>query len=263
MSRGRGYRIKNRFGYFFDKYAKIKVQTNMDLSTAEVSDANVLADVLFENSDKKQKFLKYFAGFTQFLSWPLISIIFHLFFKLKINDPGNIRKADSPFIVISNHVSFYDSFVFRLVLGAFAKNLPLRFMAVDRFKYWYLNLLSTLFITNFVYALFGVFVIVKGRGIEKNLEESLKIINNRGNVVLYPEGSIIRDKNIASFKAGAATLAKKTNVKVIPVSMKINGNSFRKDFVINVGEPVSYDKNSSIEEITAIFRNTIIDLHKK
>lgn len=216
-----------------------------------------------EKTEVYYTLLKYFARITQFLAWPIAFVYFNLFFNLKIHDAENIRKQRSPFIIISNHVSFYDSFVFRLVLGVFPKNLPLRFMAVNSFKTWYLNFLSTTFITNIIYMLFGVFVVVKGRGIDKNLEDAVRIIKNIGNIVIYPEGSIMHDGKIHSFKLGAATLAKKTQATVIPVSMKITGHSFRRNFTIYVGEGINYDSNKTPEEISLIFRDTMETLHEK
>lgn len=211
----------------------------------------------------KQRILRYFAKITQFLSWPIAFIFFNLFFNIKINGKENIRLTKSPFIIISNHISFYDSFVFRLVLGSFAKNLPLRFMAVNSFRTWYLNLLSTLFITDIIYALYGVFVVVRGRGIEKNLEDAITIIKNGGNVVIYPEGSIVNDGHIAEFKHGAAVLAQKTAATVIPIAMKIEERYLRNEFIINVGLPFKPDINLPAQEISNNFRRIIIDLHQK
>lgn len=227
-----------------------------DYQTLNISEKNKSTPELYYTV------LKYFAKFTQFLAWPIAFVFFNSLFNLKINGKENIRNIQSPFIVISNHVSFYDSFVFRLVLGVFAKNLPLRFMAVNSFSSWYLNLFAKLFITDIVYALFGVFVIIKGRGIDKNLEDAVRIIKNGGNVVIYPEGSIIHDEKIADFKQGAAVLAKKTNVPVVPVSFKISGNLLRRDFIINVGRDIKYKDYLSTKEITNIFHNTVEKLYR-
>lgn len=207
--------------------------------------------------------MKYFARITQFISWPFIFLYFNLFFKLRISGRENIDKAGSPFIIISNHIAFYDSFVFRLIFSPFTKKLPLRFMAVNSFKYWYLNLLSRLFITDIIYIIFGVFIVVKGRGIDKNLEEAVRIIKNGSSVVVYPEGGINHNGNIDDFKLGASVLAKKTNVPVIPISMKITGLSFRKSYIINIGEPIIIEKNQIPDEITSIFHDTIVNLHNK
>lgn len=205
--------------------------------------------------------MKYFARLTQFLSWPIAFVYFNLFFKLKINGRKNLTNVSSPFIIISNHVASYDSFVFRIVLDAFTKKLPLRFMAVKNFKSWYLNLLSKLFIVDIIYVIYGVFVVIKGRGIEKNLEEAIRIIENGGNVVIYPEGSIVHSGEIEPFKLGAAVLAKKTMAPVIPISMRINRGCFRCEYTINVGSKIVVDKNQSVDEINDLFFEKVKSLH--
>ena len=205
--------------------------------------------------------MKYFAGITQFLAWPIAFTYFHLFFKLKITGKENLNSVSSPFIIISNHVAFYDSFVFRIVFGACTKKLPLRFMAVNQFRTLYLNLASKLFITNIVYAIFGVFVVVRGRGIDKNLEEAVRIMKNGGNVVVYPEGSIIHGDEIGPFKLGAAALAIKTSASVIPISMRVGTKGIRKEYTINIGEHINVDTSLSRKQVSDIFYNKIKSLH--
>lgn len=214
-----------------------------------------------QKSETYYTLLKYFARVTQFLAWPFIFIFFHLFFKIKMSGVENLRKMKSPFIVVSNHISSYDSFAFRLVLGLFSRNLPLRFMAVNSFDLWYLNFLSNIYVTDIIYALFGAFVVVQGRGIEKNLEEAVRIIQNGGNVVLFPEGSIILDGTVADFKLGAAVLAQKTGVPVVPVSMRIEKRVLANRFIVNVGEAIVNDPNATPEAMTTIFHDKVTALH--
>jgi 1-acyl-sn-glycerol-3-phosphate acyltransferase len=231
------------------------------------SENNVVSDFFLAKNGVKPEVhytvMKYFARFTQFLSWPIAFVYFNFFFRLRISGQDNLINVRSPFIIISNHVAFYDSFVFRLVLGAFTKKLPLRFMAVNSFKSWYLNLLSKLFIIDIIYIIYGVFVVVKGRGIEKNLEEAVRIIENGGDVVIYPEGSIVHSTEIEPFKLGAAVLAKKTGVPVIPMSMRIIKRPFRNEYIINVGSKMVVDTSLTAEEITETFYEKVKKLHRQ
>ncbi|MES3031270.1 MAG: lysophospholipid acyltransferase family protein [Patescibacteria group bacterium] len=225
-----------------------------------------LLDIAHEENTKPEIYytlLKYFARTTQFLSWPFVFIFFRLFFKLEIKGRENLMVTSSPFIIISNHISEYDSFAFRLILGRASGKLPLRFMAVNKFDIWYLNVLSGLFIIDILYVIFGVFVVEEGRGIEKNLREAVRIIGNGGNVVIYPEGSITKSGQIEKFKLGAAFLAQKTQVPVIPISMKIEENIRGKDkFTINIGKPIKVSSLLSPQTITHGFQNAISDLYK-
>jgi 1-acyl-sn-glycerol-3-phosphate acyltransferase len=231
------------------------------------SESNIVSDFFLTKNGVKPEVhyttMKYFARLTQFLSWPIAYVYFNLLFKLRISGRENLINVSSPFIIISNHVAFYDSFVFRLVLGAFTKKLPLRFMAVNRFKSWYLNFLARIYIIDLIYIIYGVFVVIKGRGIEKNLEEAVRIIQNGGDVVIYPEGSIVHSDEIEPFKLGAAVLAKKTGVPVIPMSMRIKGKGFRKEYIINVGKKIIVDTTLSAKEISTMFYAEVKKLHQK
>ncbi len=214
-------------------------------------------------SESYYTILKYFAGITQFLTWPIAYAFFNLLFKIKINGRENLRNIKSPFIIISNHVLFYDSFLFRLILGFNTYHLPLRFMAVKDFSHWYLNFLSKIRIVDIVYGLFGVFVVYQGRGIHKNLEEAVRIIKNNGNVVIYPEGSVISNGKVENFKHGASVLAKMTGATVIPISMKLKKGKLRREFIINIGRDIKYNESDSSKEITRIFHKVITKLHSR
>jgi 1-acyl-sn-glycerol-3-phosphate acyltransferase len=204
---------------------------------------------------------RYLALISQFLVLPIVYMFFKVFFKLKITGKTNINGIYSPFIIISNHVSTFDSFVFRLILNG--KRLPLRFMAVKRFNSDYLNMLSKIYIIDILYFIFGVFIVERGRGLNKNLEIAMNILNNSGNVVIYPEGSIVSGGTIADFKVGAAVLAKNTRVQVIPIAMKIYGKSIRRNFTVNIGPVIKNNSDSSVEKLTEYFQDTVMILHNE
>lgn len=211
----------------------------------------------------REKIINYFAKFTQFLTWPFLYVVFNIFFKISIRGQDVFERTENPFIIIANHTSFYDSFLFRLILGLFTNHLPLRFMAVNSFESSTMNLLAKIGLVDFVYSLFGVFTVTPGLGIDRNLKKAKHIISLGGNIVIYPEGRIIRDGIIGPFKNGSAVLYKETNVDVIPVSIKKMKNGyFRPQIFINVGNRIEISKTRSVEEITKQFRNTIVMLNK-
>ena len=209
----------------------------------------------------KEKAINRFARITQFLTWPFIFIIFKLFFSIKISGRENFGKVKSPFIIIANHLSFYDSFIFRLALGFNTPHLPLRFMAVNKFDWKFLNFLAFLGIIDLVYSLFGVFTIVPGQG--KGTWEAREIIKSGGNIVIYPEGKIVHADGIGQFKKGAAVISQQMNVEVIPVAFHLDKSSFIvRKLTINIGEAIQPNTNLTIEEQTTLFRKKLIELYK-
>jgi 1-acyl-sn-glycerol-3-phosphate acyltransferase len=210
---------------------------------------------------RKERLINRFARVTQFISWPLFFVLFHVLFDVRTTGRANFRAVKSPFIVIANHISFYDSFLFRLILGFATPHLPLRFMGVTNFNWRFLNFLSSIGVVDFIYGLFGVFTIVPGRGIERNLEEAREIIRAGGNIVIYPEGKIVIEHGVAPFKKGAAVLQLETGVSVIPVSFNEKRNWLRRQISINIGGPMSMLDGRSVEEVTESFHAAISELY--
>lgn len=203
-----------------------------------------------------------FLRISQFLTWPIAFVYFNLFYRLRVNGRDNFKKVSSPFIIIVNHFSFVDSFLFRLILGFSTPHLPLRFMAVEKFSWRWLNFLSDIGVIPFIYSIFGVFVVVPGLGLHKNLEKARKIISRKGNIVIYPEGKIVKDNVIAPFKSGAAVLAIETGTPVVPVSLRLGKRKWiRKELVVNVGEAILVSSDSSIENTVNRFYTAITSLY--
>jgi len=229
-----------------------------------VADAEVIDGAGVERSlARREKLINNFARVTQFITWPFFYVIFHTLFKINMNGRENFSKVSGPFIIIANHINFYDSFLFRLALGFNTPHLPLRFMAVNSFEKRYLNYLALFGIIDFVYSLFGVFTIQPGKGIYANLEEAREIIKVGGNVVIYPEGRIVTMNGIGPFKKGAAVLLQQTKVPLIPVTFRIDkGNWLRRTTItINIGNQIVNDPLLSAENLTEKFHTEIERLY--
>jgi 1-acyl-sn-glycerol-3-phosphate acyltransferase len=216
---------------------------------------------LVRDEISKDNIVNYIAKTTQFLTWPFLYIIFHILFKIKISGQEVFKNINSPFIIIANHTSFYDSFLFRIILGLNTPHLPLRFMAVNSFESRAMNFVAATGLVDFMYSLFGVFTVTPGLGINKNLKKSKDIIYNGGNIVIYPEGRINHDETIGPFKNGASVLYKETGAEVVPVSIKKSKISIlRPTITINIGQKIEISKSRSVDDITKQFRNTIVGL---
>ena len=205
-----------------------------------------------------------FLRLSQFLTWPIAFIYFNSLYRLRINGRENLKKVARPFIIIVNHFSFADSFLFRLILGFATPHLPLRFMAVKRFDWPHLNFLSTIGIIGFIYSIFGVFIVVPGLGLQKNLEEAKRLIGRKQNIVIYPEGKIVTDRAIAPFKPGAAVLAADTGAPVVPIASHLGSKgSFRRELIVNIGEPIRVPLGAQAADTTKAFYDAIADLYNK
>lgn len=209
----------------------------------------------------KERLVNEFARITQYITWPILSIAFNLFFKLEINGNEIFKNLQGPILIVANHTSFYDSFAFRLILGFRTNHLPLRFMAVNVFESEIMNIFSRIGFIDFIYSLFGVFTIVPGLGIEKNIAKARDIVALGGNVVIYPEGRIEKNDHVGKFKNGASVLFKQTGVQVIPVSFRnVRSKNLRQKLVVNVGKPIIISRKNTVENTTRVFRDKILEL---
>jgi 1-acyl-sn-glycerol-3-phosphate acyltransferase len=134
-------------------------------------------------------------------------------------------------------------------------------MAVERFDWRWLNFLADIGVIAFIYGLFGVFVIVPGRGLAKNLEEAKRLIARNQNIVIYPEGGIVTDHIIGKFKPGAAALSTEVGVPVLPISLRLNGCNFlRRKLTVNIGEPMDVSADANQVETTNRFYDAMNNL---
>jgi 1-acyl-sn-glycerol-3-phosphate acyltransferase len=163
-------------------------------------------------------------------------IIFKLIFRLKIIGSENIPKT-GPFIIVANHSSLLDGFV----LVSFVR-LKITFMSA-----------AYLFKMPFVgYILQGVGAIpVQGKGKDiKLIKEAMKVLQAGGVLGIFPEGRITNQKDDFSAKAGAAYLAVKADVPIIPMAIKGAGKAlpvgakFPKlnKIEVKIGKPISGSK---------------------
>ncbi len=213
-----------------------------------------------------------FPLFIQGICAPFFNIIYRLCFALTIRGKENLKHTKGPMLFISNHIGFYDSFMFDMFVPPFSHIAPFRFMGSRRFIVPFLALLKCIGVIDVVYLLFGVFRITPGEGAEKSLKKAYEIIKNEGTVVMYPEGRIwvpstVHPEAIGPFKWGAAILAKNTGVQVVPVSMKKTIRTDSKGFMkvrrgidISIGKPFHVDASKAPEEIAADMRDKVIEL---
>ena len=140
--------------------------------------------------------------FIKIISW----IVFKCFFGLHIAGNENIP-ANGPFIVVANHSSVLDGFV----LSASIQPKITFLVAANLFEMSFYGAI-----------LRGIGAIpVKRNGSDiQALKKSLRILKQGGILGVFPEGRITEKENDFTAKAGAAYLAMKTEVPIIPIAIQ-------------------------------------------
>jgi 1-acyl-sn-glycerol-3-phosphate acyltransferase len=132
-------------------------------------------------------------------------IIFKLLFRLKVTGQENIPQ-DGPFIIVANHSSLLDP----VILGVSVRPKVIFVAAAYLFKIGWLGYMLRKFNS----------IPVQRENDIKAIKQSLEILKRDGVLGIFPEGGIDRQKNNLPVRAGAAYLAAKIGVPIIPIKIK-------------------------------------------
>jgi len=152
--------------------------------------------------------------FTQIICWLILKPALLFFAHFKVFGRENLRGLKPPILIACNHQSFYDAVFLGNALKITSPFLPLRFMAKDVV---YRNLSFK------IYAwLSGTFPSKKHQGLAISLAKPIEILKNNGTVVMFPEGSVVREDRVAyeQGRKGTAMLACFGNNAILPMAIK-------------------------------------------
>src|SRR3954451_8416336 len=147
-------------------------------------------------------------GVQPFLFWLTCAILkpfLRLYFRMSIVGREHIPD-EGGVILASNHRSFLDPFVVGAWLGR-----PVFFVAKKelfdrRVAGWFLNCL-------------GAFPIRRGESDEESVETAKQILERGDALVIFPEGTRIREGSLGRAKRGVGRLALETGAPVVPVAV--------------------------------------------
>ncbi|MCD8024487.1 MAG: 1-acyl-sn-glycerol-3-phosphate acyltransferase [Candidatus Gastranaerophilales bacterium] len=160
------------------------------------------------------------------------------FYKFKLS--GN-RKAliDTPCIIASNHVSYFDPFIVSWI-----SNRKLAFMAKkELFE-------QSAYVARNIRRL-GGFAVNREKLEVSTIKSVREVFRASWNLCIFPQGGIRKNKKIETINKGFVVLAKMYNADIIPVSIsgleKYNWNVFKKPVIeVKMGEPISHDLDGDL-----------------
>jgi len=135
-------------------------------------------------------------------------IIFKLFFRLKVTGQENIPQ-DGPFIIVANHSSLLDP----VILGVSLRSKIIFVAAAYLFEIRWLGYLLRKANSIPIYR-------ENNTNNIKSIKQALKILQRGGVLGIFPEGGVDRQKDDLPIKAGAAYLATKVGVPIVPIRIK-------------------------------------------
>ncbi len=182
----------------------------------------------------------------------ILKFLVFILFDLEVHNAENIDNTEGGLIVCGNHISLIDP-----VILAISTKRQIHYMGK---KELFENKLLS-----FIFRKIGAFPVDRQGVSLSSIKSSLNVLNNNGVLGIYPEGTRIKngyDENNA--KPGIALIAKKANVKIIPVYVE-GPYKFRGKIELYIGKEKDYLENYSgrinTETYTEIGKEILKDIY--
>ena len=159
---------------------------------------------------------------------------------------------DDGLLIISNHISFADP---PAISWAYPKQIT--YIAKEAF--------SRNFFTRNLFSALGAVFLDRGSNDMAAMRTAINQLKSGHAVAIYPEGHRALDQQMDEFKNGAAFIASRCRVRVLPVALINTGDFFRfwkRNIIINIGEPfpvctAERIDSQVLESLTAQYRERV------
>ena len=173
-------------------------------------------------------------------------------FDMTFDIEGRENIPEGPCVFISNHQGYADI----LIMIKACEGKQVGFIAKE-------NLEKLPYFGKWIKAIRGVFI-KRGDAREslKSIKEGVDLLKQGFSLVIFPEGTRSKGKDMAEFKAGSFKLATKAKVPVVPVAIQGTYRMFEDDGVIKHGTH-SYARILEPFDTAAMDRKELANLHTK
>ena len=201
-----------------------------------------------------------FANWTSYhlLKWLVVSPLLHTYFRIKIYGAEKVP-ASGGLISVSNHASYFDPPILSNCVGR-----PVAFMAKEE--------LFEVPIFRQGIKLYGAYPVKRSTGDRAALKAALNAIESGWVAAIFLQGTRASDAKVTDPKLGAAWIAAKAKVPLLPVSLwgteqiLTKGSSFPKPvpLTVRIGDiiaPPTSNKKSELQRVTEECARVINSLH--
>jgi long-chain acyl-CoA synthetase len=255
--------------------SEIEERYQVDLNETHFSDAATLGDLeklLSEPALRAPEFVyprwvnrwpvPWIRVFIYYLlTWPATMILAYP----KIRGREKLRGVSGPILVACNHVTYLDvGFVLaalpprlrhRLAVSMDGENLAaMRRPPKEKgfFRAWIERISYVL-----VISLFNVFPLPRRSGYRESFAYAGELTDRGESILIFPEGELTPDGNVAAFRPGVGVLAARLGVPVVPLridglyAVRMADKSHAKPGTVRVsiGEPMRFEEHAKAEDI--------------
>ncbi len=201
-----------------------------------------------------------FASWTSYhlLKWSVVSPLLHTYFRINIHGADHVPQSGGV-IAVSNHASYFDPPILSNCVGR-----PVAFMAKEE--------LFKIPVLKQGIKLYGAYPVKRSSGDRTALCAALAALDSGWVAAVFLQGTRSADAKVSDPKLGAAWIAAKAQVPLLPVSIwgteKIlnKGSSFPKPvaLTVRIGEviaPPASSKKEDLKIVTSKCASVINSLH--
>ncbi|MGF1495202.1 MAG: lysophospholipid acyltransferase family protein [Elainellaceae cyanobacterium] len=187
------------------------------------------------------------------LKWGAVEPLFRIYFRGRFHGKDNLVRR-GPVLVVSNHASYFDP-----PLLSTCMRRPVAYMAKQ-------ELFDVPLLGPAIRA-YGAYPVSRGTGDRSAIDATLKRLEKDWAVGIFLQGTRTRDARISSPKLGAALIAARAQVPLLPVSLwgtqHILGKGLPRPapVTVRVGQLILPPESSDREELTAVTQRCTDAIH--
>lgn len=170
----------------------------------------------------------------------VVNAFLKITFRVKVEGTENIP-SDGALVVCANHKSLWDPLMLAMCLPC-----ELKFMAKE-------ELFKNKLFGGLISAL-GAFPVKRGTGDIGALKIAIKTLNEGHRLVIFPEGKRSPKGYMEKGKSGAALIAIKSKVNILPVGICGKYNLFSR-IVVRIGKPIVLEEHFGTKAGTEALQN--------
>jgi len=168
-------------------------------------------------------------------------MLLFLFSRWEVKGKENVPQS-GPVIVVANHMTLIDPPMLSVSLGRYAQIMAKEELFRTRF-------------TNYFMSGLGAFPVHRGRLDRQALRIAEKTLTDGGVLIIFPEGQRSRNSQLRQASAGAALIALRNSVPILPVGITgtervsgIRSLLHRPRLTVNIGKPFYLPKVKGKED---------------
>ena len=184
----------------------------------------------------------------------LLSIFFHIKYKINLMNGENIPDPKGGYIVACNHQKYADPpMIAAVIRGKFS------FMAKE-------ELFKNPFFSWLIRRC-GAFPVTRGAGDDAPIRTAMETLEKGRIFVIFPEGTRFKDGTIGRVKSGIALIDSQANAPVLPVCIRYRG---KREVDFNVGklipaEELYFDEEDrrGMRRISTLIHDSLVELQQE